>query len=416
MSTIFIENSAVQQPNAEQSAWGTITIFSVKGKMTLSIFFRIIPTSVVFFALASPLFSLDYLVFREGSRERKEQGRILLEAQNGLVFEARDGQYFIVPPEDVIDRQSDDTPFQTFSRKELLERLKKEFPESRGYSILQKEHFLIVYTTSKAFADWYGRLLEKLYSSYIAFWKGKGLALDKLETPMVALIYSNRDGFFRHAKSEGVTPHPQLCAYYNKLTNRVVLCDISGLEKMREGSDDRANARAIQNFLRQPSAAYNIALVVHEATHLIGFNCGMHRRFAPYPLWVCEGLAMFHEVPDRNDKNGWNIRPRPNDVRLRDLKNYLSQRPYQPLQKMIRDDKVFHEPATALNNYAMAWGLTYYLVMRRPKDFSEYLKRLMEKRPETEDSPEIRIREFEDCFGDDWDKLYRECGDYLRKL
>lgn len=369
-----------------------------------------------FSSFNSLAFALDHVEFKQNGALRQASGRILIEAQDGLVLETRDMQRHIIATQDLAKRSSDDKPFTVLSKKELLEVLKKEFPESQGYNILQKEHFLIVYTTSKAFADWYGQLLEKLYTNYINFWKSREIVLDKLEIPLVVLIYANRPQFFRHARSEGVSPNEQLHAYYNKLTNRVVLCDISGIETFRQGDERRGNSRAVQTFLEQPGAVYNIAMVVHEATHQIGFNCGMHQRNAPYPLWLCEGLALFHEVPDRGKRAGWSIRPKVNDMRLRDLKRYLQRRPQRPLQTLIEADEVLREPTTALDNYAMAWGLTYYLVMQRPKEFSSYLNNMAEKTFLSEDSPAIRIRDFEDCFGKDWEKLYKECGEYLQKL
>lgn len=359
---------------------------------------------------------METVGFQHGGKQRKEKGRVILEAQDGLVFESRDTQYYILSSDKIIDRESDETPFVHYSKRELLQRLKEEFPESRGFSILQKKHFFVVYTTSKAFADWYGQLLEDLYSGYINFWKGRDITLDKLDVPMVALVYANRTQFFNHAASEGVAPDPQLFAYYNKLSNRVVLCDISGIEVGRQGENRRATGRTIQAFLEQPAAAFNIATVVHEATHQIGFNCGMHERFAPYPLWLCEGLALFHEVPDRGKKAGWSIRPKINDLRLRDLKKYLSRSPQRPLQTLLESDKVLQTSDTAVDNYAMAWGLAYYLIMQRKKEFSIYLKKMAAKTPLCEDTPEIRIQDFEDVFGNDWNALYKACGDYLKNL
>ncbi|MCL2744227.1 MAG: DUF1570 domain-containing protein, partial [Planctomycetaceae bacterium] len=322
----------------------------------------------------------------------------------------------IVKTENQIARKSNDVPFSYLTKREILKRLEEEFPRSRGFDILQEEHFLIVYTTSKAFADWYGRLLKQLYSSYIAFWRGRGLQLDKLEIPMTALIFANKEQFFRFAATDGVERNDQMFAYYNKLTNRIVLRDFSGHETFRSGGNYRATTKDIQEFLQQTGAVFNIAAVIHEATHQIGYNCGMHERFAPYPLWLIEGMALVHEVPDRDKKGGWSIRPKVNDLRLHHLKRYLAKQPARPLQAIIENDAVLRQGESALDNYAMAWGLTYYLITMRQKELSAYMKKLSEKTPLTEDSPEIRIKEFEDAFGSDWQKLYRQCGDYLRKL
>ena len=91
------------------------------------------------------------------------------------------------------------------------------------------------------------------------------------------------------------------------------------------------------------------------------------------------------------------------------------ERPAQesPVLSMIREDKLFRQPESALDNYALAWGVTYFLVRTRPKEMATYLKRLQEQ---TKDSVEIRVEDFESCFGDDWDKFYRDFAAYMRLL
>jgi hypothetical protein len=387
------------------------------GTSVLSVF--LIVVSVIFPTICGEsvlVYALDYLEFQNRGQTWKEEGRIVLEAQDGLVLEGRDGHYFVIPPDKVISQHADNTPFTPFTTKEFVLRLETEFPESRGFRILNTEHFFIVYTTSLGFAQWYSQLLEKLYAGYQSFWKERGIALEQPEYPMVTIILSNREKFLQFAQSEGFQMMEGQCAYYNKLTNRITMYDLSGLETFREGDKDRASPRDIQAFLNQPKAANNIAAVIHEAVHLVGFSRGVHPRFAPNPLWLCEGLAMFHEVPDSARKAGWSQNPKPNIYRLNILKNYLQQHPKDTLQTIIRNDKPFNNPQTAANSYAAAWGLTYFLIKRRPKEFTAYLKKMMEKTMLSEDSPEIRIKDFETCFGNDWDKLSKDCAGYLKKL
>ena len=174
----------------------------------------------------------------------------------------------------------------------------------------------------------------------------------------------------------------------------------------------------MQEFLRRPDAGRNISAVVHEATHLVGFNRGMHQRFAPCPLWVCEGLALFHEVPDLDHRDGWTIKPKVNASRLVRLRAFIQRRPPDPIRNLIIDDKLLKEGTVGniLDNYALAWGLTYYFVQKRPKEFAEYLKRTSEKTLLSDDSPEIRLRDFEECFGSDWRKLYADCDTFWATL
>jgi len=77
---------------------------------------------------------------------------------------------------------------------------------------------------------------------------------------------------------------------------------------------------------------------------------------------------------------------------------------------------LFAKPETALENYALAWGLTYYLVRKQPKEFAAYLKLLQEKTPLSEDNDAIRIEDFESCFGKDWTKLHRDFVNFMKRL
>lgn len=382
--------------------------------MNFPFFFRMILLSILFSALENTVFGLEYIEFSENGQNKKEEGRVVLEAQDGLVFEVRDGRYFILSPDSVRSRRSDDKPFVPYTKKEIVERLKKEFPESQGFNILESDPFIIVYTTSRGFAQWYANLLKKFYGGFRNFWRQEGIELEEPQYPMVAVVLSSQDALARYALRENFQLMQGQIAYYNKATNRVAICDLSGLEVHRQGDQGRATTRDIQAFLNQPRAADNIATVIHEATHLVGFSCGLHPRFAPNPLWLCEGLAVFHEVPDRGKRAGWSITPKSSPSRLARLNAYFRQNPIAPMETIIRGDEPFNRAETAAESYAMAWGLTYYLVKRRPKEFKAYLEKMMLKDVETEDSPEIRIREFEECFGDDWPKLYKELREYLK--
>jgi len=153
----------------------------------------------------------------------------------------------------------------------------------------------------------------------------------------------------------------------------------------------------------------------------VGFNTGMHPRFAPIPVWMCEGLAIFHEVPNPStatrDRKAWTVGPHVNTYRLVQLKKYL-EKPHResPFRNMIGNDNVFHRQETALDSYALAWGLTYYLVKKRPKELADYIARIQKKTMESEDNPEIRVKEFESCFGNDWDKFHKDFSNFLRRL
>ena len=387
--------------------------------------FRSFLLLLAFALCAETASALEYVRFLHDGKERNEEGRIftatdgsLFEASDGFVLEARDGQVYAIAKNNLLARRSDEIPFEPYTKSEMLERLKNEFGE--GYNYLDNyDSFIVVYTTSKPFATWYGNLLKKLHEQIVTHWKKHGVELVQPQFMLVAVVLSNEERFRQYAKQDGVSLLKQQCAYYHKWTNRIAMYDMSGQQVFQERDQSRVNALDMRRFLAQPGAYQNIMTVTHEAVHQIGFNTGMHVQFAPSPVWLYEGLAIFHEVPDlRNFNNmGWTLGPHVNHPRLDQLRQYWTMSHQEPpIQKMIKDDELFRKPVTALNHYALAWGLVYYLERRRPKELAAYLKILQEKTFDSDDSDEIRIADFESCFGNDWDKFYGDFAGFIRGL
>jgi len=394
-----------------------VAIFADTDKMNFRFFSLYFVFSFVFCLESAS--ALEYLQFRHLDKERSEEGRILLEEPDILVFESREGQYFFIAPKNLNSRKSDDAPFVPYTKAEMIERLQKEFPASEKYYYLDThDPFIIVYTTSKPFAAWYASLLKKLHEYYVLHWKKKlGVKLAEPEFPMVAIVLSSEEQYRQYAKQDGVTLSKE-CAYYHKLTNRIVMYDMSGQQVFQEENQRRVSAVDIQRFLRQTGSYHNIMTAIHEAVHQVGYNTGMHPRFAPTPLWLLEGLATLHEVPDLRDRVGWTIgRPHVNRPRLDQLRRYLAM-PQQdsPIQEMIKEDKLLKRSDTALEHYALAWGLTYYLVQKRPKELATYLEIMQKQAAFSEYSGKARIKDFESCFGSDWDKFYKDFFEFLRRL
>jgi len=389
-------------------------------KMNFRFFWKVPAFLILLVALFSPISqALEHVRFQYRGYERTEEGRIILEVEeSGIVLEVRDGQLYRIEQADIIDRWSDETPFTPYTKAEMIEQLKNEFPPSEGYHYLDMYGpFIIIYTTSRPFANWYGSLLKRLHEQYVLYWERLGVELTEPKFPMAAVVLSSKDRYQQYAKQDNVLLLPEQCAYYHKLTNRIAVYDLSGLQALQEGNQRRATAVDRQNFLAQPGSLHNITNVIHEAVHQVGYNTGMHPRHSPNPVWLCEGLAVFHEVPDQRHRTGWTPGPHINHRRLDHLRQYLGKPGLMsPIQNMIQDDKLFSNPKTALSNYALAWGVTYYLVNRRPKELAAYLKVLQSKTPYSDGSPAIRIEDFESCFGNDWTKFYKEFHDYVKRL
>jgi hypothetical protein len=114
------------------------------------------------------------------------------------------------------------------------------------------------------------------------------------------------------------------------------------------------------------------------------------------PLWVSEGVATYFETPDLASQRGWKGIGNVNKPRL---ERYLARPGVGSLERMIVDDDMFRDAEGALDAYARAWALTYYLMQTRKEAFVGYMKTIARKEPLAEDSPEQRLRDFEEAFG-----------------
>ena len=165
-------------------------------------------------------------------------------------------------------------------------------------------------------------------------------------------------------------------------------------------------------ILDRPDALRQVSTIVHEATHQIAFNCGLHVRYSDCPVWVSEGIATYFETPDLRSSKGWQNIGVINRSRLLQFRKYLRNRPANSLQTLLADDKRFSNTKFLDDAYAEAWSLTYYLIRVHPRQYIDYLKKLSTKQPALYDDPETRLAEFEAAFGD----LKRLDADFLRYM
>jgi hypothetical protein len=196
----------------------------------------------------------------------------------------------------------------------------------------------------------------------------------------------------------------------------VTLFDVTGISAVRGERDRRGSSAQINEILSRPEAEVNVANVIHEATHQLAFNRGLHRRLADIPLWVAEGLAVYFETPDLRSDKGWRTIGAVNRGRLATFNRYLAERPATSLESLVVDDKRFRDAKLALPAYAEAWALNHFLLTRRTNQYAAYMKKLAEKDPLVWDTPVERLGEFRAAFGDDLRKLDSDFLKHVKQL
>jgi hypothetical protein len=358
--------------------------------------------------------AMDYVTLRRDGQTVSVEGQVLVVAQDGgMLVQARDGVLWAVQPDQLVERTTDAVPFEPVSSEELAQRLLGELPP--GFQEYSTANYVILYNTSRSYAEWCGSLFERLYKAFANFWSYKGFELSEPEFPLVAILFADKRSYVDFSRAEAGDAAETIIGYYSLRTNRMVMYDLSDLESLNRYGGGRYGSQ-IDEFLSRPEAPQTVATIVHEATHQIAFNRGLHARYSDCPLWFTEGVALYFETPDLRSSRGWRTVGRVNEVRLRQFKDYLKRRPPDSLATLLREDTRLKNTETAQDAYAEAWALTYFLIKRYPDQYVEYLKLLAAKQPLVWDDPKTRLEEFARAFGDDFQKLDKELVRYMARL
>jgi hypothetical protein len=350
--------------------------------------------------------ALDRAVYLEGGKKIEVDGRRLKAPESwGLVMMAPDGVLWRIPPEQQLQHTTDDAPFKPMAPAAMAKQLLATLPA--GFESYQTSHYLILHDTSKAYARWCGSLFERLHAAFTNYWTRQGLALSEPEFPLVAIVFADRKTYLKYSRPDLESLGESVVAYYHLRTNRMVMFDLTGMEALKNLWGRAGPAASLNDFLARPEAAQAVATLIHEATHQIMFNSGIHERYLDCPLWFSEGMAVYFETPDLNSSKGWAGVGKVNDVRLARFQKSLKGRPAESLKTLITGDDRFRDPKQSEEAYAEAWSLTYYLIKQRPKQYLAFMKTLSQKDPLVEDTAAVRLKQFETIFGD-WLKLDRE--------
>lgn len=334
------------------------------------------------------------VVVRGDEGERALEGTVVIEAADGaMLLELDDQRLELLQGNEIRSRQTVDAPSSPATPREEGKRILAELPE--GFDLLVTRHYVICFDTSRAYAQWCGALFEKLHDAFINYWRKAGVEVETPRRPLVIVIFSDRERYEAHAARDLGAAADRVVGYYNLLTNRVTTFDLTGSDQLARRPATSAG-RAGLEILASPEAAGLVSTLVHEATHQMAFNAGLHRRLAPVPLWVSEGVATFFEAPDLASDRGWKGIGNVNGPRL---ETFLATHRAGDLEAIVLGDEPFRRPDQAVDAYARAWALTSYLAQTRKAAFVAYLRAIARKEPLADDSPEQRLQDFTDAFG-----------------
>jgi hypothetical protein len=300
------------------------------------------------------------------------EGRIAAHDDQKCWLLTRDGRLASFNTDDVTDFHEVEPRFRPLSSLDLRDQLQKEF--GRNFEVKTTQHYVVVATRSTA--DRYATLFEGIYRQFHAYFSTRGFRMTDPEFPLIAVVQPDQQAFVDYCVAEGIRPQPGLVGCYLPGSNRVVLYD-------RGSSTDVDET------------------IIHEATHQVAFNTGVHSRIGQSPHWLVEGLATLFEAEGvRKLGTKGDIQERLNLERFHWFQEYRQERrPAKSLEAFLREDSLFKK--APLDAYSQAWALSFYLAETRPAEFAKYLKIVATRNPLETYPADARIKDFRDAFGRD---------------
>ena len=334
------------------------------------------------------------------TKSQTHVGREITHSEHRCWLMKRDGKLIAFPFSDVKSFKKVAQRFKPYSAAEMRSQLTLEF--GREFEVIGTTHYLIC--AAPGHGKKYGELFEQLYRECHVYFSTRGFQVKSLEFPLVAIIFPTQAPFVKYAHSDKITKTTHLAGYYQLQTNRIAIFDPSTSSKTAANEDRTSPAISFSpdHQIVAKAGSMNSSLqdtIMHEATHQVAFNLGLHSRIGKTPLWVIEGLAMVFEHPDsRKAAQSSDRAQRLNRERYLWFGNYVKKRRNKrALEEFLSHDQLFKKQT--LDAYSEAWSLSFFLMETRSSQYTKYLKRITDRPMLSDYSAQERLKDFHDCFG-----------------
>lgn len=371
------------------------------------------------------------------------EGRIADRGRDWCVLYDRSGQMHTIDLDDVTNFRRVSQQFSPYSFRELRSELTNQF--GRDFEVATTRHYVVC--APKGRARVYVDIFEKTWRRFHMYFAVRGFRMPDPEFPLIAVVLKNQRDFMEYARGENARVGSGVLGYYWSRHNRVIMYEDRGrhttmLPEAGNPARERLLADAFSGVTsRQPNPFLNddpwawafgdnsddVALrsgvdadlretMVHEATHQLGYNLGLHNRTGANPKWIVEGLATLFEAPGmETHASDRSALKRVNVGWLRAFRRFAdTNRPESFLETYVRDDAWFRSDMT--NAYAQAWALSFWLIETRPRKYAAFLKQMASPEVAGRLTPESRVSIFREAFGDNLRMLDVEMLRYYQRL
>ncbi len=297
--------------------------------------------------------------------------------------------------------------FQSLPMTELRNQLSREF--GKDFELGTTRHYVVIAPSGRA-AE-YAAVFEEHYTTLQRYFKTRSFTLTEPQFPMVAVVFATQKQFIEYANRDGSKVMANMQGYYSPRTNRVALFESASKSVAVSAIDPQLPSRipvfgAIKTDLKET--------MIHEATHQVAYNIGLHSRVGETPRWVVEGMATVFEPEAMRTAAAGNLpKQRLNWERYVVFQNFVQtkRRPPKSLRSFIESEDLYE--SAVLDFYAQSWALTFFLVETRPRNYSAYLKRIAARDPFAEYPAKERLADFKETIHADVDWLDTQFVKYI---
>lgn len=286
--------------------------------------------------------------------------------------------------------------------------------------VLETDHFVLVYTSSRDRARQLAARLESVYRWNVIL--ADMLNLTSVHPPdhkLETFFFGHYDEFAAYSANLGMTPGAAL-GYYHRIVNRSCYFDMMTYppteRELKYLEENKKNIPYEERFRRKAEIDRsvdwdNLTVIQHEAGHHIHFNIGFFPKLARVPTWLVEGMTMMFEVPPSDQGASLGAL---NHGRLREFRFLYGQN-----HRRVGDLRMFilgHYNGGFGNfvwqDYCLGWALVYYLWSEHREALSDYMNIMGQREEEVWNISHTEEQQtFEDLFGEvdeDWIKEFYE--------
>lgn len=352
--------------------------------------------------------------------EERYEGRVVDKGRGWCVLFDRYGRMHTVDTKDVRKFRTLSPSFTPHSFSRIRTRLLNEF--GKEYEVGTSRHYVVCAPAGRAQA--YADVFESTWRRLHMYFSVRGFEIPDPEFPLVAVVFKDQRSFLEHARREKASVAPGVLGYYWSTHNWVIMFE----DTRRQAGRAAGKHITVASHFRRDADPWNFAFhnpsfdqlaaragingdlretMIHEATHQLGYNLGLHNRVGRNPRWIVEGLATVFETPGmENQRRGTAIK-RANAGWLRGFQRFVSTgRPENYLEEFIRTDRAFQSSMSSA--YAQAWALSFWLIETRPREYGRFLRRMAADDVAKSLTDDLRVEIFRETFGSNLVMLDRE--------